>query len=113
MRKKYRYWLWHEKAFGPRLSSRAGMNQIVDATVRTDQARSVELPDQRGRNCLHVFRFVVEGNCWHAVDRELKIGRSIPGVTILVASVQSRKRGHRHLGAAADKSTTERVSRQC
>src|ERR1700752_4703414 len=76
------------------------------------QARSVELPDQRGRNCLHVFRFVVEGSCWHAVDRELKIGRSITGVTILVAPVQSRKRGHRHLGAAADKSSAERVSRQ-
>jgi hypothetical protein len=26
------------KAFGPRLSSRAGMNQIVDAIVRTDQS---------------------------------------------------------------------------
>jgi hypothetical protein len=40
-------------------------------------------------------------------------GRFITGVTILVAPVESRKRGHRHLGAAADKSTTERVSRQC
>jgi hypothetical protein len=28
-----------QKAFGPRVSSRAGMNQIVDATVRTRPAQ--------------------------------------------------------------------------
>src|ERR1700756_6022393 len=75
---------------------------------RQNAARSVELPDQRGRNCLHVFRFVVEGGRRHAVDRELEIGGSINCVAILVAPVESRKCGHRRLGAAADKSTSER-----
>jgi hypothetical protein len=43
------------------------------AAIKSLTLLSVELPNQRRRDRLHVFRFVVESTGWPTVYRELKI----------------------------------------
>src|SRR5689334_12831660 len=70
---------------------------------------SVKLPDQRGRNRLCGYRLVAEEVSRYPVDQARKIVGLVRRQSIFVAPVQSRHRGHREFGAAADEAATESV----